>query len=135
MDGCSWSGGGLAAVGGREFAELRDGGGDGFEGVVDFRLRGVAAEAETDAGARRVGREADGREDVRRLDGAGRASRAGGAGDALHVEGDDEGFAFDSRESDVGGVWRSRRAGGVDAGVRDAGDESLFESVAKRGDA
>ena len=43
-------GGGLL-IGGGEFAELGDGGGDGFESVIDFGFCGVAAEAEADAGA------------------------------------------------------------------------------------
>ena len=38
-------------IGGREFAELGDGGGDGFEGVIDFGVGGVAAKAEANAGA------------------------------------------------------------------------------------
>jgi hypothetical protein len=58
-------------VGGREFAELRYGGGNDFESGGDFLLGGVAAEAETDGGAGVFGAEADGGEDVRRLDGSG----------------------------------------------------------------
>ena len=69
-------GGGLL-IGGGEFAELGDGGGDGFESVIDFRFGGVAAEAETDAGAGFVGSEADGGENVRRFDGTGGTSGAG----------------------------------------------------------
>ena len=43
-------GGGLL-IGGGEFAELSDGGGNDFEGRGDFLWSGVAAEAEADAGA------------------------------------------------------------------------------------
>ena len=75
-------GGGLL-IGGGEFAELGDGGGDGFERVIDFGFGGVAAEAETDAGASIFGGEADGGEDVRWFDGAGRAGSAGGNADAF----------------------------------------------------
>ena len=56
-------GGGLL-IGGGEFAELGDGGGDGFERVIDFGFGGVAAEAEADAGASVFGGEADGGENV-----------------------------------------------------------------------
>src|SRR5690348_6882964 len=93
-------GGGLL-VGGGEFAELRDGGGNGFESVVDFGGGGVAAETEANAGAGVFGGEADSGEDVRRLDGAGGASGSGGNADAFEVEGNDEGFAFDSREGEI----------------------------------
>src|ERR1051325_123994 len=61
---CILAGFGYFAIGGREFAELRDGGGNGFESVIDFGFGGVAPEAEADAGARVVGRKADGGEDV-----------------------------------------------------------------------
>ena len=75
--------GGGFLVGGGEFAELGDGGGDGFECVIDFGFGGVAAEAEADAGAGFVGGEADGGEDVRGFDSAGRAGGASGNGDAF----------------------------------------------------
>jgi len=68
-------GGGLL-IGRGEFAELGDGGGHGFESVINFGFGGVAAEAEADAGAGFVGGKADGGEDVRGFDGAGRASGA-----------------------------------------------------------
>jgi hypothetical protein len=67
------TGGRLLAIGRREFAKLRDGGGDPFECVIDFAFGGVATEAETNAGASVLGGEADGGEDVRRFDGAGGA--------------------------------------------------------------
>ena len=54
----------LLAVGGREFAELREGGGNDFKGGIDFGLGCVAAEAEADAGAGFRGRETDGGEHV-----------------------------------------------------------------------
>src|SRR5215472_10431023 len=62
-------------VGGGELAKLGDGGRDDLQGEVDVGLRCVASEAETQAGARFLGRQADGGEDMRRLDGAGRAGR------------------------------------------------------------
>ena len=64
----------------RELAELGYGSGNDFDCGGDFFSSGVAAEAETDGGARFFGGQADGREDVRRFDGAGRASGAGRAG-------------------------------------------------------
>ncbi len=53
-----------------ELAELGDGGGDDLQGEIDVSLRGVAAEAEAQAGACFLGRQPDGGEDMRRLDGA-----------------------------------------------------------------
>jgi len=41
----------LFLIGGREFAELRDRGGNDFQRGGYFLLRGVAAEAEADGGA------------------------------------------------------------------------------------
>ena len=64
-------------IGGGKFAELGNGGGNGFEGVIDFGFGGVPAEAEADAGTGFVGGEADGGENVRRFDGAGGAGGAG----------------------------------------------------------
>ena len=53
-------GGGFFAIGGRECAELSDGGGDGFETKIDFGVGGVAAEAEAQAGLGFFLGEADG---------------------------------------------------------------------------
>jgi len=122
--------GGGFLVGGREFAELGDGSGDGFESVVDFGFGGVAAKAETDAGTGFVGGEADGGEDVRGFDCAGRASGAGRNADAFQIEGDDEGFAFDSGKSEIGCVRSARRVCGVDVRIGDARGEAVFEIVA-----
>ena len=69
--------GGGFLIGGGEFAELGDGGGDSFECVIDFGFGSVAPEAEADAGTSFVGGKADGSEDVRGFDGAGRAGGAG----------------------------------------------------------
>jgi len=126
---------GFFFVSGGEFAEVGDGGGDDFEGGGDFGFGGVAAEAETNAGAGFGGGEADGGENVRGLDGPGGAGGSGGAGETLEVECDDEGFALEAGEKEVAGVGRAWGVGGVDAGIGDAGQDSLFESVAQAGDA
>src|SRR5207253_3235270 len=122
-------------IGGRKFAELGDGGGDGFERVIDFGFGGVATEAEADAGTGFVGGEADGGENVRRLDGAGRASGTGGNADAFQIERDDEGFAFDSWKREIGCVRRARRVCGVDARIGNARSETVFEFIAQGADA
>jgi crotonobetainyl-CoA:carnitine CoA-transferase CaiB-like acyl-CoA transferase len=61
---------------------------------------------------------------------------AGGAsadGEALEVERDDEGFGFEVIEVEVTGVGDPLRAGSVDAGVFDPGEDALFEAVAEGG--
>src|SRR5262249_4630073 len=127
-------GGGLL-VGGGEFAELRDGSGDGLECAIDFGLGGVTAETETDAGASIFGGESDSSEDVRRFDGAGRARSAGGDGNSFKVEGNDKRFAFDSGKREICSVESARRVRRVDVRVGNAQSKTLFEFVAKRADA
>src|SRR5262249_51916283 len=89
-------------------AELGHGGGHHLQREIDFSLCGVAAQAEAQGGARFLRGETDGGENVRRLDGAGRASSASRNSKALQVERDEQGFAFDTRESDIRGVRRAR---------------------------
>ena len=127
--------GGFFFVGGGELAKLRDSGRDNFNGRIDLGGGGVTAEAETDAGARFGGGQADGSEDVRRLDRTRGTGCAGGAGEAFEIKRDDQGFAFDTGKSDVRGVGRARRAAGVGARIRDAGEQTLFEPIAQGGDA
>ena len=91
-------------VGGGEFAEAGYGGGDDFEGFVDFFLGGEAGEGEADAGAGAGGGEAHGGEDVGGFGGAGLTGGASADGEALEVEGDDEGFGFEVVEVEVAGV-------------------------------
>ena len=122
-------------VGGRELAELGYGGWDDFEGGGDFGFGGVAAEAEADAGASFGSGKTDGGEDVRGLNGAGRAGGSSGAGETFKIKSDDEGFAFESGKKDVGGVGCARNIGRVDVGIGDAGEDTLFESVAEADDA
>ena len=74
---------GNGMVAGGEFAQLGYGGWNDFERSGDLLRRGVAAEAEANAGARFSWRQADGGEDVGRFDGAGRAGCAGGAGETF----------------------------------------------------
>ncbi len=116
-------------VSGRKLAELGDGGGNNVQSKIDIGLRGVAAEAEAQAGTRFFGRQTNGREDVRWLHGPGRAGCAGGTREPLQVEGDEERFAFDARENKIRGVWRARRSASVHAGLRDASQEALLELV------
>jgi len=116
-------------------AKLCDRSGDDFERVGDVCGGGVAAEAEANAGARLFWRHANRGEDVGRLDGAGGAGCSGGARKAFEIQRDDESFAFDSRKSEICGVWRAWRACGVGASVRNAFEEATFEFVAERGDA
>ena len=122
-------------VGGGEFAEVGYGGGDEFEGGGDFGFGGVAAEAEADASAGVGGGKADGGKDMRGFDGAGGAGGSGGAREALEIEGDDEGFAFEAWEKDVGGIGSARGVGGVEATIGDACEDALLENVAQAGDA
>ena len=110
------------------------GGGDEFEGGSDFRFGRVAAKAEADAGAGFGGGETDGGEDMRGFNGAGGAGGSGGAGKPSEIESDDEGFAFDAGEKDVGGVRSARGVGRVDAGVGDTVEDASFERVAEAGD-
>src|SRR5207249_3880011 len=84
-------------------------GGNDVQRKVDVRPRGVAAEAKAEAGARFFGRQANGREDMRRFDGTGRTGRTGGASKTAQIERDDERFAFDTGEGDVGRVWSAGR--------------------------
>ncbi len=116
-------------VGRREVAELGDGGGNSTQSEIDVGLRGVAAEAEAQAGARFFGRQTNRREDVRWLHGPGRAGSPGGTRETLQVEGDEERFAFDARENKIRGVWRARRSASVYAGLRDASQKALLELV------
>ena len=111
------------------------GGGDEFEGGVDFGCGGVAAEAEADAGAGFGGGETDGGEDVGGFDGAGGAGGACGARESFEIESDDQGFALEAWKKNVGGVWGARGVGGIDAGVGNTGEDALFERVAQARDA
>ena len=65
-----------SAIGRGELAELGDGGGDDLEGLVDLSARGVAAQAEAEAGASVFGAKSDGGQDVGGFD---RAAGTGGA--------------------------------------------------------
>src|SRR5438094_4423377 len=123
-------GGGLLVRGG-ELAELGDGGGNDLQGKIDVGLRGLAAETEAQAGARFLGGQADGGEDVRGFHGAGRAGSPRGAGKTLQIERDKERFAFDAGKNEIGGVGRARSAGCVDARMRHAVQQAVLELIAK----
>src|ERR1700676_1479193 len=129
------TGGGLLSVGGGNGAQLCDGGGDYVQGEIDFGGGGVAAEAEAEGSAGVFGGEADGGEDVGRLDGAGRAGGAGGNGKAFEVESDEQGFAFEAGEGDVGGVGGALGGYAVRSGLGNAGQQALFEVIAEGTDA
>jgi len=126
---------GLLAVGGGEFAELGDGGGNDFEGGMNFGLGSVAAEAEADAGAGFSGRKTDGCEHMRWLDGSRRTSRACGAREALEVERNDECLALDARKREVGRIRRAGSRARVRVGIGNAREEPAFELVAESGNA
>src|SRR6266849_2889019 len=125
---------GLFAIGGGKFAELSGGGGDHVQGEVDVGGSGVAAEAEAQTGAGFLWWQTNGGEDVRWFDGAGGARGAGGTGETFEVEGDEEGFAFDAGEDEIGGVRSTQSAAGVRAGLGNALQETLLQFVAKGGD-
>jgi hypothetical protein len=121
-------------VGGGEFAEAGYGGGDDFEGFVDFFLGGEAGEGEADAGAGSGGRKAHRGEDVGGFGCAGLAGGASADGETLEVQGDDEGFGFEVIEVEVAGVGDSGRACSVDPGLVDLSENALFEAVAEGGE-
>jgi len=126
---------GFLSVGGGEFAELGDDGGDYAQGEIDVSGSGVAAKAEAEAGAGFVGGKADGGEDMRWLDCAGRARGSGGTSEAFQVEGNEEGFAFDAGKDKIGGVRSARSTSAVHARLRNALEQALLQFVAKSGDA
>jgi len=102
----------------RELAESGDGGGDEFERGVDVGVSVLASEREAQAGAER----ASGSPMALRTWEAqwtGGASRSAGDREAFEVEGDDERFAFQVVEVQVGGVGNARLAGAVDAALFD----------------
>ncbi len=72
---------------------------------------------------------------MRGFDGAGRASCAYRTGQTLQIERDDESFAFDAGELDVGGVGSARGAGAVHSDLRDAFEQAAFELIPERCDA
>src|SRR5215471_21049410 len=119
-------------IGGRELAELGDGSGHDAQREIDVSLRGVAAKAEPQAGARFFGRQADGGEDVRRLDGARRASCAGGASQTLQVESNQERFALNSGKNKVRGVGRARSAAAIDTRLGHAVQQAMLELITER---
>ena len=116
-----------------------DGFGDDGEDVVDVGAGGGFEEAEAEAGAGAVFVEGHGHEHMAGLGGSGVAGRAAGDGDALEVEGDDEGFAFDVIEPEIGGVGDAGNGfagygGAVDARAGDL-EQAGFEAVAEGGEA
>jgi hypothetical protein len=130
LDGLGFS----ALIGWGEFAEAGYGGGNDFEGFVDFLLGGEAGEGEADAGAGAGGGQAHGGEDVGGFGCAGLAGGASAGGEALEVEGDDEGFGFEVIEVEVAGVGDAGGSAAVDAALVDLRKDALFESVAEGGE-
>ena len=119
----------------RELAESRNNGGDDLQRKIKVGLRGVAAEAEAQAGARFFGGQSDGREDVRRLDGAGGASRTRRAGKALQVERDEQRFTFDAGKYKIGGVWSAHGVATIDARMGYPTQKTVLELIAERAQA
>src|SRR5438128_2227053 len=72
---------------------------------------------------------------MRRFDGTGRTGRTGGASKAAQIECDDERFAFDTGEGDVGRVWSAGRIAAVEASIWDASEEAALEIIAEIADA
>lgn len=122
-------------IGRRELPELRDNGGDDLHSKINVGLRSMAAEAEAQAGARFLGRQSDGREDVRRLDGARGTSRARRTGKAPQVQGDEQRFAFDAGKNQIGSVWSAHRVATIDARMRYPTQKTVLELIAERGQA
>src|SRR5712664_3263595 len=95
----------------------------------------MAAEAEAQAGASFFRRQTDGGEDVGWFNGAGGAGGSGGTGEALQIERNKEGFALDTGEDEICGVWSARSRGGVHTRLRNAVQETLLQAVAEGRDA
>src|SRR6266446_2150363 len=120
-------------VGGGEFAELGNCGGDYVQGEIDVCGSGVAAEAEAQAGAGFFRRQINGGQDVRWLDGARGTGSTSGTSEPLQVESNKEGFAFDAGEDKVGGVRSARSSAAVHARLGNAAQQTLLQLVAKSG--
>src|ERR1700683_3034974 len=95
----------------RELTEAGYGGGDEFERSVDVRVGVLAGEREAQTGARAGERQPHGFEDVGGLGGTGGAGRPAGDGETLEVERDNQRFAFEVVEVEVGRVGDPRLAG------------------------
>src|SRR6516162_2981935 len=122
--------GGFFFVGWREPAKLSHSSRHDFESGINFLRCCVAAKAEADTRARFIRGKANRCEHVRGFDSSRGASRTGGAGQALEIEGNDQGFAFDSAESNVRSVGGTRRFRSVGTHIGNAGKQTLLESIA-----
>ena len=116
-------------VGRGKLAKLGNGGGNDLYGEVNVGLRGMAAKAETQAGARFFRGQADGGEHVRRLDGARRTSRTCRASETLEVESDEQRFAFNTGKNKIGRVGSAGSASAIDAGMGSAVHQAVLELV------
>src|SRR6266853_660731 len=123
---------GLLAIGGREFAELGDGGGDNVKCEIDVSRSGVAAEAEAQAGASFFRRQTDGGEHVGWFNGAGGTGGSRGTRETFQIESNEEGFALDARENKICSVRRARSRGGVHTRLRNAEQETLLQAIAEK---
>lgn len=125
---------GVSGIDGGEPPEVSGRGRDGVDERVDL-FDGVAeAEREADGRLGLFAGEADGGEDVAGFDGAAGAGRTAGDGEAAKVERDDHRFAFDASEADVRCIGHAGGVGSVDDGLRDFGENALFEAVAEGGE-
>jgi hypothetical protein len=122
------------AVGGWNLTMMFDDCWDELQNFVDLGIGDVFGQAEAEGGFGVFAAEAHGGEDVGGFDRSRRACRAAGDSETAEVEGDEEGFAIDVVEGDVGGVGDAGRAGSVDGdGVLQALDEAGFEAIAEGG--
>jgi len=122
-----------SGIGGGQLSEAGDGIDDGGDEGVDLLGSGILAEREAERRAGVGAGQAEGEQDVAGLDGAGGAGGAGGDGEAAEVEGDDEAFALDAGEAEVGDVGGAEGGVTVQAGAGDELEEGLFEVVAEGG--
>src|SRR6202171_4560428 len=106
-------GDGLFAVSGGKLAELADGGGDHVQGEINVRGGGVAAEAETQAGAGFFRRQSNGGKHVRRLDGARGTGGSGRTSKAFQVQRNKESLAFDAGKDKICGIRSARSPAAV----------------------
>src|SRR5579875_116244 len=116
-------------------AQLRDGTGNGLEGVVDLLGPTGGAEAEAQCAACLARREADGREHVALLVRPARARRADRGGDAPGVEGEEELLALDPLDEERAGARYPQAPRDARTQAGDGGHEAVLEAVTQRTDA
>lgn len=123
---------------GRQLSQIFDSFWEDFGEAVNVVGRVEAAEAEADRGTGTVfitrgrGRpRSEGADYGRGFEGAGGAGGAGRDGDALHVEVDEQSFAFDAVEGDVCDIWEAVFAVAVEGDVWNHLADAIFKRIAE----